>query len=357
MITVKGGQADRVCLFDVPNNPALFRRHLGIENYYSEGVPMVRLSKAMGLDACLVGHRRYTGLITRQNRWLAAKSFMDEFGLTYHLGDATWPLAMPGKPVITDRSAWDKIKLLDPHDREDCDEIRKAAAEAHQGHDDDIAVVAGIRGAFAVLYIVMGLENLSLTLYDDPDLLLEMSERLSWYWAECALMAAEAGADAVFMANDMGLNGSTIIAPADLRKYFIPALQSQISRIKSAGLPVIYHSCGNIKAILPDLVDAGVDCYNNVQVAAGMDIAAVKRDYGDRLALMGNVDATNIMTTETPAVIETAVINTLKAAAVGGGHILATDHSFHMGIPLENVDTFLAAGMRWGAYPLALPDD
>ena len=86
-----------------------------------------------------------------------------------------------------------------------------------------------------------------------------------------------------------------------------------------------------------------------------MDIAYVKHQYGDQLTLLGNVDSTNILPTGTPEKIEAAVIETLRIAAPGGGHILATDHSFHQGIPLKNVDIFLKAAQKWGIYPLQLP--
>lgn len=350
-------EADRVPIFDTPNNPSLFVRELGKENYYSEGIPHVRLSRALGMDACFVPEGGYTGLISRHWAWESSTSFTDELGVGYRCNETSWPLAIPVSPGIQDRNDWNRIVLPDPHASWRTEEIKNAVKEAHRGRGDDIAVVAGMRSAFSVLYISMGLSNLSMALYDDPGLIVEMAEALCDFWTESAVQACELGADAVFIANDMGLNNQTILSPDDLRTYFFPSLKKQVQAIKQTGVKVILHSCGNVNSILSDIVDTGVDALNNLQVIAGMDIERVKKEYGDKLTLIGNVDCTNIMTSDDPHMIESAVIETIRKAASGGGHILATDHSFHKGIPLRNVDCFLVSGKRWGRYPLNLPED
>ncbi len=345
-------EGDRVPVFDAPNNPALFVRELGKENLYSEGVPMVYLSRALGMDACLVPEAGYTGLVSKHWHWQSPDRFTDELGVEYVYNDSSWPLAVPVKESIRTREDWERIRLPDPCEAWRTEQIRAAVKEAHRGRKDDIAVIAGIRSAFSVMYISMGLANLSLCLYDDPALIRDMSERLCGFWTTSALRACECGVDAVFIANDMGLSTGTILSPNDLRRFFFPHLAKQISEIKKTGVKVILHSCGNVNDILDDIVLSGADCLNNIQKSAGMDIGAVKRSYGDRIALMGNVDATNIMTAPDPQTIRAEVARTIGIASQGGGHILATDHSFHKGIPIENVYAFLEAAREYGCYPL-----
>ena len=343
-------ELDRVPVFDTPNNPELFKRELGQENLYSHGVPMVHLSRKLGMDACLVVERGYTGLISEFVKWSDKYHFTDELGVPYVCNDTSWPLAVPERAAITDRKTWETVTLPDPREKWRHEEIRKAVAEAHRGKKDDIAVIAGVRSGFSVLYISMGLEALSINLFDDPDLIAEMAEELTQFWTESSLAAIEAGADAVFIANDMGLNRGTIISPESIRKYFLPSLTRQIDEIHRAGGKVIFHSCGNIKAVLPDLVEAGIDCYNNIQVGAGMDLKGVKNDFGEKIVLMGNVDATGVMTSNEPMIIENSVRDVIQTASPGGGHILATDHSFHKGIPLKNIYRFIEAGKQFGKY-------
>jgi uroporphyrinogen decarboxylase len=348
-------ETDRVPIFEVPNNRALLKRELGVDIERPDGIPYVRFSKALGLDAALVVEGGYTGVISERWQWNDPTHFIDELGVGYSVQESSWPLAMPEKPSLTNRETWNKLRLPDPTEPWRIEQIRQAVAEAHQGKDDDIAVVAGMRSAFSVLYISMGIMDMTVALYEDPDLILEMSEKLCEFWTRSSILAAELGIDAVFIANDMGMNNQTLISPESLRSFFLPQLAEQVLETKKAGVKVILHSCGNVRAILDDLVTAGIDCLNNMQSAAGMDIAEIKNTYGNKLALMGNVDATNVMTVDDPRIIEEAVIETIRVASPGGGHILATDHSFHEGIPLKNVDTFLAACRRWGSYPLRLP--
>lgn len=127
----------------------------------------------------------------------------------------------------------------------------------------------------------------------------------------------------------------------------------QVQAIKGAGAKVILHTCGCVNPILPELVDTGIDALNDLQRAAGMDIAQIKRDYGDRLTLVGNVDATNVLTSKNPEDIDEAIKEVLRVAGHGGGLILASDHSLHGAVPFENVDRFIAKGIEYGKYPLA----
>lgn len=355
MAVLSQRDTDRVPIFDTPNHPSLIEKELGLDNYYSDGVPFVLLSKKLGLDACLVADRYYSGLITRIRAWKGPNHFEDETGTEFSVNETTWPLGIPTHPGITDRQSWETVRLPDVDDPDRYSPVREAVAEAHQGRKGDIAVIGGVRGAFSMMTIVMGLAELSLALYDDPDWVREIVAKLTEYWSRVSVRMIEEGADAVFIANDMGINTGTMMSPDMLRRFFIPPMKRQVDAVHSAGGKVIFHSCGNIGEILDDVISTGIDCYNNIQITAGMDIGTVKRDYGDRITLMGNVDATNVMTSDDHACITDAVIGTIRAASPGGGHILATDHSFHKGIPLENIYVFVEAARRYGRYPLDLP--
>lgn len=358
MLALEGKEPDRVPIFDTPNNPELFTHFLGDQNYYSSGKNAVALSKKLGMDACLVPERGYTALIAPHWNWKGQDEFVDELGVTYRVNESSWPLAVPIKTAIRRKKDWENIQLPDPDEDWRYSEVEAAVREAHRDKVEDIAVIAGIRSAFAVLYISMGLEDLSIALYEEPDFVQEMVEDLDDFWTRSAINCIKRGADAVFIANDLGLNGGTIISPELFRSIFFPSLAKQISRIrecgKNGGGKIIYHSCGNVKEVLPDLVEMGIHCYNNVQVGAGMDLAEVKRDYGDRIALMGNVDATEILPRVSPEKLEEAVKKTISIGGPGGGYILASDHSFHKGVPIPSVEAFIRAGKKWGRYPLEM---
>lgn len=160
----------------------------------------------------------------------------------------------------------------------------------------------------------------------------------------------EEGCTALYVANDLGMNSQTLISPAHLREFFFPSLRKQILAWKQAGGRVLYHSCGNINAVLEDLADMGIDAINNIQVKAGMDLASVKQRIGDRVTIVGNVDATGIMCQDDQALITDAIRKVIDIAGQDGALIIATDHSFHDGMPAENIHHFLRKAVELGKF-------
>ncbi len=98
-----GKKTDRVPVFDASNNLKLFKRELGIDNFYFQGIPAVRLSKRLGLDACLIPEAGYTGLISRHWKWPDREHFIDELNVEYAVNESSWPLGIPKKPSLKGR--------------------------------------------------------------------------------------------------------------------------------------------------------------------------------------------------------------------------------------------------------------
>lgn len=330
--------ADRLPVFDVVNKPDLYKKYIGEENYAAEGRKAVRLAKAIGMDAVMVHAAPYTCLIPPKSEWDGKDSFTDRFGIRCKVTETSWPLGMAHDSIEADEDFLEVIKNTEVSE-DDVKEIREAVLEA----DGDVAVFGGVRSAFGFLFIALGFENLSIAMYDDPELLKEIIEAADEYWTKVGLAAIEAGCDALYVADDMGMNGSTLIAPEKLREFFFPSLEKQIKAWKEAGGRVLFHSCGNIDALLEDLADMGIDALTNIQVKAGMDLKSVKERIGDRVTIVGNVDATGVMCQSDKAVIDKAIREVVETAGSDGGLVIATDHSFHEGIPEENVIHFIEA--------------
>ncbi len=351
MNALEGVLPDRVPIFDWLNNPALYIEVLGEDPRIYDGALAVRLAKSLGLDAAWVPAGGFMGLPDERFSWSDATTYVDEWRTTYQVGEGSWPLAFPlGHPVRT-RSDWEPIAaaLPDPLAGWRLKYAEAAVAEAHSG-PDEVAVVAGVRGPFSSAWMLMGLQEMSFALVDDPLLLEDILATTADYWAAVGSRLAAAGVDAIVVHDDQGSGQATFFAPPQFRARVLPHLRREIVSLQAAGPPVILHSCGNIAAILPDLVGTGIAGLNNLQRSAGMDLAAVKSAYGDRLCLIGNVDATNVMPVASPAEVTHAVVECLRVAAPGGRYILATDHSFHEGIPPANVRAFIAAGKEYGSY-------
>jgi uroporphyrinogen decarboxylase len=81
-----------------------------------------------------------------------------------------------------------------------------------------------------------------------------------------------------------------------------------VQQAKSHGLKVIHHSCGAIREIIPDLIEAGVDVIHPIQaLAAGMEPSGLKKDFGDRVSICGGIDAQNLLISGTPELIKEKV--------------------------------------------------
>ena len=305
----------------------------------------MQLAKKLGMDAVTVHSAPYTCLIPPKETWDSPDTFTDRFGLRFKVEDTSWPLGMIIEHREADEEFLQTLKSAEITE-EDIAQVKAAVEEA----GEEIAVFGSVRGTFGFLFIALGLENLTYAMYDEPELLSEIIEAADDFWTRLGLKLIEAGCTALYVANDMGMNGSTLISPAQLRAFFFPSLRRQIAAWKAAGGKVLFHSCGNVDAVLEDLADMGIDALNNIQVHSGMNLASVKERIGDRVAIVGNVDATGIMCGTDQSLIDDAIRQVVDTAGFDGGLIIATDHSFHEGIPQENVLYFLEKAKALGRF-------
>jgi uroporphyrinogen decarboxylase len=127
-----------------------------------------------------------------------------------------------------------------------------------------------------------------------------------------------------------------------------------IRGFKETGLPVIKHSDGNIIPIIDMILDSGIDCLDPIDPMGGLDIGEMKRKYGRRIALKGNVNCAQTLTfgTERQVVDETLAV--IRAAAPGGGLIVSSSNSIHSSVKPGNYLAMWNAIRTYGRYPLQL---
>jgi hypothetical protein len=109
---------------------------------------------------------------------------------------------------------------------------------------------------------------------------------------------------------------------------------------------------GPLWSILDGLIDTGLHALDPLEPIAHMDIGEVKRRYGDRIAVAGNVDCGELLCRGSVEEVVEAVKETIAKAAPGGGHIVASSNSIHPGVKPQNYRAMLEAGRRLGTYPL-----
>jgi uroporphyrinogen decarboxylase len=201
-------------------------------------------------------------------------------------------------------------------------------------------------------YLRGGMENLLLDYYDNPRLAHELAEMVIDYKIRLMRSAIREGADTVVSGDDYANQHGTVMSPQHFRQFVLPYLKRSIDAAHDEGVPFIKHTDGNIWAILDDLVQAGIDALDPIEPAAGMDIGEVKAKYGDRIAVIGNVDCSFVLTRGTVEEVEEAVKETIAKASPGGGHILASSNSIHPAVKPENYKAMVEAARKFGRYPI-----
>ena len=95
-----------------------------------------------------------------------------------------------------------------------------------------------------------------------------------------------------------------------------------------------------------------IDALNPIERKACMDIEKVKRDWGKKIALIGNLDLVHVLPNGTPAEVMTQVKDLIETVGTDGGYIVASEHSLNQNIPLENILAIRDAVQKYGGYPI-----
>ena len=151
---------------------------------------------------------------------------------------------------------------------------------------------------------------------------------------------------AVLIGNDMGSQRGLMISPELVRRFVIPCCRRLTEQAHSYGLKVIYHSCGAISDIIPDLIDAGVDIIHPIQaLAAGMEPEGLKEKFGDRVSFCGGVDTQELLVHGTPEDVRKKVEELKRLFPTG--LILSPSHEAILpDVPPENIGALFDAVRR-----------
>ncbi len=197
----------------------------------------------------------------------------------------------------------------------------------------------------------VGSERLLMAMVEDPAWVKEIFDTIAELVIRGAeeMMARGFDFDGVWLFNDMGYRNATLFSPAVYRELIFPADRRMVDFFHSRGLKVILHSCGCVKALVPDLIRAGFDCLQPLEVKAGMDLIELKRLYGEKLAFMGGIDARK-MSHPDPAVIEEEIRTKFAVAMEDGAYIYHTDHSVPDDVSFDRYCQILDLVRKYGRY-------
>jgi uroporphyrinogen decarboxylase len=219
---------------------------------------------------------------------------------------------------------------------------------------DEKAVIVHLNDVFSLPRYLMGMEDLLMSIVTAPDLVRAVVELAVDINLEMAKEVAARGAKIVYTGDDYAGNRGPFMSPQHFRELFYPGLRRVMGGFKELGLYVIKHTDGNLWPIMDMIIDSGIDCLDPIDPQGGMDLAEVKKKYGDRLALKGNVDCAQLMTFGTPDEVIAATKDALRKGAPGGGFILSSSNSIHSAVKPENYLAMLQTLEEYGRYPISL---
>ncbi|MGC8640895.1 MAG: uroporphyrinogen decarboxylase family protein [Isosphaeraceae bacterium] len=146
--------------------------------------------------------------------------------------------------------------------------------------------------------------------------------------------------DIVLFGDDLGMQTGPQMSPAMYREFFKPRHALMWRRAKElANVKVMLHCCGGVRSLLRDLIDAGLDAINPVQISCkGMNAAELKREFGKDLTFWGGgCDTQKILPLGTPDQVREHVREQVKILAPGGGFVFQQVHNIMTNVPPENI--------------------
>ena len=202
------------------------------------------------------------------------------------------------------------------------------AGAVRKAYPDHCLIFGTHIGPFTAAYMAMGFERFFLRLMDDPGSVHRLLEVRTEWCIAVYQRAIELGAEVVVLGDDAGSSRGSMITPALWREMVLPYHRRIVEALD---VPVIWHSDGDIAALLPTAIEVGFVGIHGLDPVAGMDLTQVKRDFGCNLALIGNVDV-RVLCHSDLAAVRAEVDRCCAEGAPGGGYMLASCNSIFKGM-------------------------
>ena len=340
---LRAGEPDRVPLGDISVHPLLKAGVLGrpvktpadeVAFWTTAGYDCVPIEQGLQL----------TPLIKQQSMQEVEAHYAFESSESQTRG---W--AHEGKGLVSTREEFEALGWPDP-DSLDYSRFEQLGRLLPPG----MKVAAVLGKVFTNVSWLMGLEGLSFATADDPELVDALFEKVARFQYRVFEHLLRFDCVGVFWhADDIAFNTQLLVNPRLLRQHVFP-WYAEMNRVAHArGRLTVYHSDGALQEVLPDLVACGFDGLNPIEPGA-MDINAVKREYGSRISIIGNIDLRYTLTRGTPDEVRAEVKQRIHDLAPGGGYAVSSSNSVPEYVPLANFNAMREATFAFGRYPIAV---
>jgi len=337
LTALRGGVPDRVPIFELYIHPKII-------DTFVPGGGLPELVETLELDA-ISSFWMTDG--TMSETPVDAETTVDEWGVTWWHGEEN------KAPIDGPIRNLEDIKHYDPPDP-DAPHRLKTFREYVPRFKGKKAVIYQARYGFSWAADLRRFENFMMDLLDNPRLAHELLDITNDFAVRLVRNAVRAGADVIVFGDDIAFKTGLMVSPETFKEFLLPRLIRAVDAVKEEGALCIKHSDGNIWPILDMLVETGIDGINPLEPVAGMDIGEVKRKYGDRFCLVGNIDCGELLSHRSTEEVKQTVKETIRVAAPGGGYIMASSNAIHSSVKPENYRAMIDATFQYGKYPLQL---
>jgi len=234
----------------------------------------------------------------------------------------------------------------------DVSRIRDEAA----AYGGDYAILGGDWSPFwHDLIDLLGMENMYMKMYDQPDLVDAVLKHMVDYYAAVSQNIFDAAAEAIdifFIGNDFGSQQGPLLSEAMFRRFILPHLARLVDLGHDYGLKVMLHCCGGCFELIPAMIEIGLDGVHALQPCCrGMDPRRLKGEFGDKILLNGVIDSHHVLIEGNPNFVREKTRETLDIMMPGGGYVAGASHDWILPeTPLENVMAMFDAIQEFGVY-------
>ena len=229
---------------------------------------------------------------------------------------------------------------------------QKVPAQIRQWKERDLVTVKHMKETiFEMAWFLRGMDNLMVDFYENPDFAAALLDKITQIREESARQICRCGIDLIQLGDDVATQRDMLLSPGLWREWFKPRLARIIRAIREENprVLVFYHSCGNIRRIIPDLIEIGVDILNPIQPEC-MDPIRIKQEYGDRVSFWGGLGTQTTLPFAQPAQVRQTCRERMEAMGVGGGFVLAPSHVVEPEVPWENLMAMIEAHRDFSRY-------
>jgi len=269
----------------------------------------------------------------------------DEWGNQFKLGDRGEKFPVGG-PVQSKRDI-DSLSPPDPHQSYRWNTLKMMRSL----FGDEKGLSVCVHDAFEYSWFLRGgMDEFLMDIYRQPDLIKSIIEVVVDYNVSLINEAAKIGADFVVSGDDYAYKSGPLMDPVQFREFFLPGLERVVDAAHQNNMLFLKHSDGDIGKLLGSFVDAGIDAICPLEPTAGMDISEVKEAYGDKIAIVGNVDCSELLVSGSRQEVREEVRKCIDAAGAGGGYVLSSSNSIHYDVDPDNYLAMLEGLRDYGNY-------